>query len=691
MALQVNFATATVDLVLNTSRFYRELARAHASLARFQGTWTVTLAVNAAPAHARINLVMQQLRAAQQAARITMTGGGGYGGRGGGGGPGFLSGVWSGAGLPYAASPAMMAGEVVGAGGRAAIGTAIKMQSSFADLRRIGGFGAEESNSLKKMIFESSISQSGVSVEDMIQIAQSGARAGVKGGPAGIAQYAKDVAMVKNAVGDMPTEELANRMVQVLNNFTLGTDRVKNFGSALVAMDNASTATARDILDITTRLSGTASQIKLTLPQVLALSATLKNVGLSNEVAGSSLSQIFRKMASDSGKFAAQIGVDASTFADAMRKDPMEALGMVINKLKELDDTIAGQEFIDSLGLRGVRVGGALQQLASKFGDVKPLTEQAAKETETLGALEAADRLKAETAEAAITKFYNALKILGDELGTHVLPFITDLTNALTAMVRTVAGGDTFGVLGRTALLGAHNVLGVTGFQAMNPKEKETTRVNLQRLVERTLYGAKFEEAGKPIAERQKGGLAPTIASTMPPQDTEPSDLAKAAFNRAAIMNRGMLGGAVLGGFGGGIESGLMSAVATGANTGAGVAGGGGNMAAEVGRKIWAGLAVAGETRGGLLALGMRGAGLVVNKVATDAEKTAEARKNMDFRSGFNAQSLSERIQDAIMNSQKDKHAEQTAKHTGEALPLLAQIKAAVERGAGGIAAVFGR
>jgi uncharacterized membrane protein YgcG len=100
VALQVNFATATVELVLDTTRFYRDLTRAHIALTTFQKAWTVTLNVNAAPAQARLNLVLQQLQNLQSQATINLgaRGGGFGGGSRGGGGPGFLQGVWMGAG-----------------------------------------------------------------------------------------------------------------------------------------------------------------------------------------------------------------------------------------------------------------------------------------------------------------------------------------------------------------------------------------------------------------------------------------------------------------------------------------------------------------------------------------------------------------------------------------------------------------
>jgi TP901 family phage tail tape measure protein len=456
--LNVKFAEAYVDLVLNTRKYYADLRAVQASLARIPGTHTVTINVNRAAATSNINLFMQQLRSAQALTRFQLQvarpggfgfgrGGGGSGGMGGGG---FMTGLGHGLGLPFATNPQMMAGQMVGGAVQGSVGTAAGLQTQVAELRRVAGLNAAAAQAYKESVLAASTVQAGVSVNDLMEISQIGGRAGVadREGPQGLLTFTKDLAMVKNAVADMPTEELASSIIKVLNVFDLGTDRVASFGSALTAMDNVSVASAKDILDITTRLSGTAQAIGLTLPQVTAFSSVLKDVGLSNEVAGSSFSQIFRKMATDSRKFAAEMGVDAKTFADAYRRDPMEALGMVIERFHEMRDTIEGQEFLAGLGLRGVRVTGSLQQLASKFELVEKRAKIASAETGSLNALMTANALKSDTLEASWVKLKNAMTGLSDAMGNQFLPVAADATNALTGITKALSQGD-FDILTR--------------------------------------------------------------------------------------------------------------------------------------------------------------------------------------------------------------------------------------------------
>ena len=102
----------------------------------------------------------------------------------------------------------------------------------------------------------------------------------------------------------------------------MGTEQAIGFASALNKLDDTSSATGRDILDITQRLSGSASVLGLSPQKVLALATALKDAGVENEVAGTAVSQLFSKMATDGAKFAEVSGVSFDRFARTLRADP---------------------------------------------------------------------------------------------------------------------------------------------------------------------------------------------------------------------------------------------------------------------------------------------------------------------------------------------------------------------------------
>jgi TP901 family phage tail tape measure protein len=515
----------------------------------------------------------------------------------------------------FAMTPAHMAGQAIGGafggGVMGSVRTAMELESSFADLQRVSGQTAAGMGTLKKALFDISTSQAGVSTADVIDIAGIGARMGVgdKEGVKGLETFTRSMAQVRNAVSGIGTDQLANQMARVLNLFGLGTDRIAGFGSALTQMDNVSTSTAADILDITTGLSGTAAAIGMTLPQVLAFSSVLKDVGLTNQLAASSFSQIFRMMASDSAGFAARIGVDAATFRNAYETDVMGALGMVIDKFKELQTggSVGAQEWLAELGLRGVRTAGSMQQLAAKFDEVQKRAKVASAETSSLAALTAANELKSTTAESAMQKFKNAAVQLGDALANPLLPALTTATNAFVALAKAAAGAG-----GGEGLLS--NLL---GWWTSKPGTKP--RADLDTQMQRLIFGdpeernKQFKAKMAPLPESKPaadiGPMAglPAVLKALPPAtvakmaaDAGQFDLAARMFAEAArrtdeattALAAGM---APFGTF----ARRRMMAEAIGGRAKPGEAGGGEDMEALIGRlfpeKPSVGVAISGE------------------------------------------------------------------------------------------------
>jgi TP901 family phage tail tape measure protein len=444
-------------------------------------------------------------------------GGGGVFGRSGLGGMAGqgLTGLGQGLGLPFATSPAMMAGQMIGSTLRDAVGTAIQMESQFIDLQRVTGKTAENVGDFKNYLFEIASKQPGAAIQDLIEISSTGAKMGItdKEGMAGLETFTSAMAKVRNVVSGIGTEQLANDTARMLNLFNKGTDYVESFGSALVRMDNVSTSSAADILDISKSLSGTFASLNMTIPQVMAFSSVISDVGLTNQQGASSFSQILRMMASQSEKFAEAIEMPVEQFQEAIRTNAMDALEMLIAKFREINavDPIKAQEFISGLGFRGVKTAGALQQLSSMIDDVKKRTAMAVEEEETLGSLLAGTALKADTTANQILKMQNAFVELGDAIGKHLLGPISELAKGAADATRALIN-MTYGKGGTAAkpALGFGEVLELKALQGLDEagltSQREKARINelkfKQEEATAAATGMKLE-AG-PVTEEEK-------------------------------------------------------------------------------------------------------------------------------------------------------------------------------------------
>jgi TP901 family phage tail tape measure protein len=411
----------------------------------------------------------------------------------------FFGGVGAGLGIPGAMlGPQWMAGMAMGSGARFSAETAIEMERQFGTLGRIAGLSAGGVRQLKEELFALGV-RSPVPMDDLIQMANIGARAGVHG--AGLAKFTEDLSRIKLVLPEIHTEELAERTIRVLNVFGEGTERILGFGSALTALDNATSASGKDIFEITTRLSGMGRAAGLTLPQVMALAATMRDVGLPVESGATAFGRIFVKMANEPAKFAAAAGVSAREFKAAFERDPIEALELLIRKFDELKSKTGGMEFLrKELGFKNQRDIAAFTQIASRFPQINKLAEEASKQTGNPTAIEAASKQLGGDTMAALDQLKNACVELADAMGTPLLGPIKAFAGALTA-----TAGWMRGLMGQPGEAGRK-----AGFEQVSI-HGEATRGFWQGL------GQGFGNVGAFVNRQIFGAPKPTKALPQPP------------------------------------------------------------------------------------------------------------------------------------------------------------------------------
>lgn len=375
----------------------------------------------------------------------------------------FAMGIGQGLGLPFAANPYQMAGTAVAGGAVASVRTAMDLETQFAQLQRITGMTAEQLSGFRDQLMAFSTRTGAASTRELIGMAQVGGRMGVMdqpgaaGGAAGLMAFTQQLTRVRQVITDIPAEQLANRIGQVLGIMGQGTNQVAGFGSALAALDNVSKASASDILEISNRLAGAARAAQMSTPALLALSSVLSDVGMRPQAAAGAMAQIFPILATQSARVAQQIGTDAQSFRAAYEQGPLVALGLVIDRYNQIQGLVARQEFLRSIGLTGVETQRAFQSLAPVFPQVAERTRMAEREQTTQAALGAAETTMGATGQVGLNQLSNALTGLQAAIGQMLIPTVNEgaralagLAGVLTRVVQTVTAIPGFDTAART-------------------------------------------------------------------------------------------------------------------------------------------------------------------------------------------------------------------------------------------------
>lgn len=142
--------------------------------------------------------------------------------------------------------------------------------------------------------------------------------------------------------------------------------------SAMNELGKSSTANEAYIVDFLRRVGGVSVPAKLAIADMAGLGATLDDVGVSVEVAGTSISQVITGMYRKTDAFARAAGMSVKDFKALLRTDTNEAILRFAEGVGGNDSEMARiVKVLDSLGLKGQRTTQVLTALAMNAGKVR--------------------------------------------------------------------------------------------------------------------------------------------------------------------------------------------------------------------------------------------------------------------------------------------------------------------------------
>lgn len=361
-------------------------------------------------------------RAAMMARRAAMIGNAGQAGVG----------AMHGMGMPFAMNPWMAGGTIAGLGLAGAARTGIRTEASMASLRAISGLSPSAIAALKGQLQGAAVELPGLNRSGAFGIAEVGARAGVAG--ADLGTFTRGLAKISAATPDADPEKLAEDVVRTMNVFNMSMDRVESFGSALVALDQASVAHAKEILDMTRRMAGSGQAAGLSLEQTMALSAAMRSVGVRSESGTTAMGRILTMMSNDPGQLEAGLGMGRGQLSRMMAHDPMDALGALFSGVGSARGNRL-QFVTQELGFDNQRDIQLVGQLGGRMGDVRRLTGMARDQLAGGGALDERLDVLGESTAASLEKLSDAFGSLADAITSPLIGLIGEAASGLGSFV----------------------------------------------------------------------------------------------------------------------------------------------------------------------------------------------------------------------------------------------------------------
>lgn len=195
---------------------------------------------------------------------------------------------------------------------------------------------------------------------------------------------------------EMSAGKTADALGILSNVYDVPIEKADELAGAITIVGQSSIATVPQLLDFMQRVGSQGAVLGLTAEQAATLGGAIREGGLSVEVAGTAIGNIFTKLQTDVGRFAEVLksgGIDEAMLRTAINsKNAGAALQMVVEALIKMSETnpSAAAQAMKDLGISGSRGVAVLQTLLAQFPQYKQFLEDIADPTANAAALSAA-------------------------------------------------------------------------------------------------------------------------------------------------------------------------------------------------------------------------------------------------------------------------------------------------------------
>jgi len=445
---------------------------------------------------------------------------------------------------------AAIAGVVVAVGGvilgvaasiRKAANAGIALESAMADVTKTTNLTNEEMGELLNT-FQRSTRVLPVTTNELLDIAAVAGQLGIKGVD-NIARFSDTIARLSIAT-DVVGEEGATSLARFLQATGAAAEDLgaaaEQTGNVLNILENTTASTASEILQMTQNTAGLATQSDLTRNEILAVNATLLELGVRSEAGGTAITRLFSdiQVAGSVGgdeltKLANAAGVTTEEFQSLSRYNPAEAMVTLASGLKEAKDAGGDLNLIlNDLGITQVRQRRAVLALVQGNEKLAASIENANREAIEQMSLNREVEKRSDTVANQMQILANKFNVLFEVLGVLLLPALGALVDMLNSVLEPLADWALNISASKVALEKFREE--VNNFN----KEIDTTRSHMELLNEVTTKRGLIEAIGNlasTLNEEGRKAMVEFAEATVMAVDSE-EDLQAAIYDTMVIL-----------------------------------------------------------------------------------------------------------------------------------------------------------
>ena len=329
-----------------------------------------------------------------------------------------------------------------------AIGTyaakaAIGFDTALANVRKTADMTEEQLQKLGDSALDLSTKQP-VTAETILNIEALGAQLGVANDK--LESFATVVSGLDIAT-NMDFETAGSQMAQFANITQMTQDKFENYGSTIVDLGNHLATTESDISNMALRLAGAGTAANFSQAEILGMSGAMSSLGIKAEAGGSAMTRIIqdisKNVANGSGivkEYARVAGVSADEFSNMWRNKPMEAIELLVEGLKKLNDNGTDMNVtLEKLGIKNIRNSDTMRRLAGAGDLLRESVERANTAWNENSALQNEVNKRNESLASRLQVLKNKVDEIAITVGRPLVDAVIDALNACQPLIDGVA------------------------------------------------------------------------------------------------------------------------------------------------------------------------------------------------------------------------------------------------------------
>jgi len=322
------------------------------------------------------------------------------------------------------------------AGFVAPVKAAADFQEAMADVNKVANFTTKEYTEFSTKLLKLS-EVIPLAVEDLAALAAAGAQMGVA--KKDLLYFTETVAKLATAF-DMPAGQIGDIMGKLANVFKIPITQIGKLGDAINELSNNMAASAPAIVEVLSRIGGTAASINMTAQEASALGAALLALGETPERAGTALNDMLNTLANLSVQpkkvkdAIEELGFSADELETEIREKPIPTL------LKFFETLKASGEASKYLNLIfGIEPGPKLIKLINNTDELRKALRIVSNEANYAGSAQKEFEARAATLNNQLSILKNSFRHIAIAMGTVFLPPFTKAAQVVAKALSSVA------------------------------------------------------------------------------------------------------------------------------------------------------------------------------------------------------------------------------------------------------------